>query len=103
MTEEVDRCPYCEAPMTHLEPHQHMTPRQHNVYRAVVEAGPEGITTADLLEKHLPGRKPITLRSCVYSINKIIAPKCLRGRGGKYFLVSTVLDTKDTTDDGKDA
>jgi len=75
--------------MTPMEPkplEARLTARQWNVYRAVVNAGPEGIETDELFKK-LPGAKsPVTLRSCVHAVNQIINPMCLRGRNGRYYL-----------------
>lgn len=80
-------CPYCKQEMPEDKPlAARLTPRQFAVYEAVVKAGPEGIGSQDLIDKCLTGRSSVTLRSCIYSINQIINPQRLAGRGGKYTL-----------------
>lgn len=63
-----------------------LTPRQYAVYSAVVQAGVAGIDAQELMDKHLTGRSSVTLRSCIYSINQIINPMKLAGKGGRYTL-----------------
>lgn len=63
-----------------------LTYRQIPIYKAIVEAGTGGISNKDIMEQFLPGRSEATLRSCIYSINQIINPQRLEGRGGRYYL-----------------
>lgn len=84
-----ERCPYCLAPMT-VEPEplkERLNYRQWGVFKAVVDAGPQGVASKELLEKLPEGRKPGTLRTCIFKINKIIQPMRLDGRTGRYFLL----------------
>ncbi len=83
---EIERCPYCMSMIERKPLKARLTTRQWDVYTAVVDAGPEGIAASDLLERHLPGRKPGSLRTCIYTINQLINPQRLEGRGGRYFL-----------------
>ena len=83
-----ERCPYCLAPMT-TEPtplRDRLTNRQWIIYKAILQAGPDGYPVTALLEKLPEGRKPGTLRTCIFGINKLIKPLKLDGRGGRYFL-----------------
>jgi hypothetical protein len=73
-----------------------LSTRQWNVYMAVVDAGSEGISASTLLEKHLPGRKKGSLRTCVYGINMLIKPQRLEGRGLRYFLGRTSWNEEKT-------
>lgn len=86
MTE--DRCPYCLSPIE-VKPkplNEKLTNRQWVIYKAVLDAGPQGASSKDLLGLLADGRRPGTLRTCIYTINQIINPMRLAGRGGRYFL-----------------
>lgn len=86
MNEPINRCPYCMAPMEERPLERKLTYRQIPIYKAIVEAGVEGISNRDIMEQFLPGKSEGTLRSCIYSINQIINPQRLEGRGGRYYL-----------------
>ena len=76
-------CPYCKFPLSpETIPPLTFSARQRIVYDAVVRSGPLGVKWDELL----PGRSNITIRTCIYSINKIIFPKRIRSRGGVYYL-----------------
>jgi hypothetical protein len=59
---------------------------QWTLYKMVLEAGPQGYSSKAMLEILGPGRKAVTLRTCIHSINQVINPMKLAGRGGRYFL-----------------
>ncbi len=88
----VIRCPYCFAPMEHVDIpfKEQLTNRQWVIYKAILDAGPAGYPAKGLLEKMTESRNPGTLRTCICAINKLIAPLRLDGRGGRYFLERVV-------------
>ena len=80
-------CPYCLHPMTEEKPiHTRLTGTQWPIYKAIVDAGPEGISIHEIMEKFLPGKKTATLRTFIYAINRLVSPQLLKGRGGRYYL-----------------
>ena len=86
MEDEIERCPYCLKPIQDKPIQAKMTPRQWRIYNAIVSAGPEGMAADRLLFEYMPECKAGTLRTCIHSINALINPRCLRGRGGRYYL-----------------
>lgn len=82
----INRCPYCLALMEPRPLEHRLTQRQYAVYATITEAGPDGATHEELIDKCLPGRSAGTLRTCIVGINKLIGPLRLNGRGGRYYL-----------------
>ena len=70
---------------------------QWTIYKTVLEAGQSGYSTKALHDLLGPGRKAVTLRTCIHSINRIINPMKLAGRGGRYF-----LERVNWSEEGKD-
>lgn len=73
-------CPYCKAPLSGKAALPPMRMRWQRIYDAVLEAGPEGISTDDLLIKMYaenewptPGGFTV-LRVSICDINKVLKP-----------------------------
>jgi len=89
MEDHIDRCPYCLNPVkfrAQQDMVRSLTPRQYCIYMAIVEAGPNGKSSKELLETFLAGRQVGTLRTAIFGINSKISPMCLRSRAGRYYL-----------------
>ena len=82
----IERCPYCMTPIEKKPLKARLSVRQWDVYTAVVDAGAGGIEVNLLLERHLPGRKKGSLRTCIYGLNKLIYPQRVEASRGRYFL-----------------
>jgi len=81
------KCPYCLSPMRSLKQLlQTLTPRQSRIYEMVVNAGPEGISTHDLAEQCIPGKKAGTLRTAIHAVNSKISPLRIKTQGGRCYL-----------------
>lgn len=89
------RCPYCGTVCNIEDPV--LSERKTRLYRAVIESGKDGITSASLLaHMYAFGEKPskhgfVVMRVQVHDINKKLAPfnKRIQARPrGRYRLVS---------------
>ena len=77
----MNKCPYCNAPMKTNGYNFVMSERRAAMFRRILHAGQEGIGR-DVLIKHFNIKKPATLRTHIFYINKAIAPLHIRGRNG---------------------
>lgn len=91
-------CPYCKGPLSEEAALPPMRPRWKRIYDAVVAAGPNGISTEDLLvrmyaddEMPTPGGFTV-LRVSICEINKVLratGQKVINAYRGCYRLIAT--------------
>lgn len=80
------KCPYCGGKMVRPSAPPYMGSQQTGLYERVVSAGPGGVLADKLMKDLFLNRSPNTLRSCVYRVNRKIAPMKIEGRNKSYFL-----------------
>lgn len=93
-------CPYCKQQMSGDVTLPFLRPRKMRIYRAVLESGPEGIATDDLLarmyaedEWPTPGGYQV-LRVMICEINKVLnGQRIVNAFRGRYRLIN--LDDQD--------
>lgn len=79
-------CPFCQSEVAELLTNKRLSRKQKLVYEAVFASGNDGISHEKILGEIYPGKSPITIRSCIYNINKIISPMKIISRGKCYYL-----------------
>lgn len=79
-------CPYCKSEISDSLVPVRLSKKRSAVYHTILKAGPDGFPADQLLMNLFGGCSPTTARTCIYQINRQIAPKKIALKGGRYHI-----------------
>lgn len=83
------RCPYCGAGIKQNQPHrQILSPKRLRIFEMIKSGGDDGVDVFEL-EVMLGYNSPVSLRTAVSAINKLIYPIRIKRKNGKYFIAGS--------------